>query len=260
MSQYETVNIERHGAVAVVSLNRPDVLNAFNSALIRDLLSAVEEVNQDDDIRVGILTGEGRAFSAGADLGETIPEGQTVIDQLTLGYKPILMGITDAPQPWISAVNGAAAGIGSAFAMNCDLTVMAENGYIYQAFTAIGLIPDGGACWHLSRTLGRKRAYELIVSGDKMYGQQCLDLGLCNRVVAADDLLSETLAWAQELAQKSPLSLRYAKAALNSAMTHSVADTISNEADLQHLCINSDDAKEGVIAFLQKRAPDWKGR
>jgi 2-(1,2-epoxy-1,2-dihydrophenyl)acetyl-CoA isomerase len=260
MSLYETVTVERHGAVAVVSLNRPDVLNAFNSALMRDLLSAVEEVNQDDSIRVGVLTGEGRAFSAGADLGETIPEGETVIDQLNLGYKPILMAITDAPQPWISAVNGAAAGIGSAFAMNCDLTVMADNGYIYQAFTAIGLIPDGGACWHLARTLGRKRAYELIVSGDKMYGQQCLDLGLCNRVVAADALLSDTLAWAQELAQKSPLSLRHAKAALNDAMTHSVADTISNEADLQHLCITSDDAKEGVIAFLQKRAPEWKGR
>ena len=99
MSQYETVTVERHGAVAVVSLNRPEVLNAFNSALMRDLLSAVEEVNQDDSIRVGVLTGEGRAFSAGADLGETIPEGETVIDQLNLGYKPILMAITDAPQP-----------------------------------------------------------------------------------------------------------------------------------------------------------------
>ena len=93
-----------------------------------------------------------------------------------------------------------------------------------------------------------------------MYGQQCLDLGLCNRVVAADALMSETLDWAQELAQKSPLSLRHAKAALNDAMIHGVADTISNEADLQHLCITSDDAKEGVIAFLQKRAPQWKGR
>ena len=167
MSQYESVNIERHGYVAVVSLNRPEVLNAFNSALMRDLLAAVEEVNKDDSIRVGVLTGEGRAFSAGADLGEAIPEGESVIDQLNLGYKPILMAITNSPQPWLSAVNGAAAGIGSAFAMNCDLTVMAENAYIYQAFTAIGLIPDGGACWHLARTVAASAPMNSSCPGTK---------------------------------------------------------------------------------------------
>ena len=259
MSQYETVIVERQGMVGIVSLNRPDVLNAFNSDLCRELLAAVEEINADENIRVAILTGVGRAFSAGADLGAFQDPGGSVIDQLNNEYKPILMAITNAPQPWVSAVNGAAAGIGSAFAMCCDLTVMAEDGYIYQAFAAIGLIPDGGATWHLAHTLGRKRAYELIVSGEKVRAQKCLDLGLCNRVVAADYLLEETLAWAQELADKAPLSLRYAKHALNDAMNHSVADTISNEAELQHLCITSKDCKEGVMAFVEKRAPNWKG-
>ncbi len=259
MSEYENVVVERHGQVAVVSLNRPDSLNAFNSAMLRDLLPAIAQVNDDDTIRVAILTGMGRAFSAGADLTEDMGPGFKVEDQLNGQYKPILMSLTNAPQPWISAVNGPAAGIGSAFAMVCDLSVMAEDAYLYQAFTAIGLVPDGGATWHLVHTLGRKRAYELIASGEKLRAQKCLDLGLCNRVVAAETLLESALEWAQELTAKAPLSLRYAKHALNSAMEESLADTISSEAKLQHLCITSQDAREGVVAFTEKRAPQWKG-
>jgi 2-(1,2-epoxy-1,2-dihydrophenyl)acetyl-CoA isomerase len=227
--------------------------------MLRDLLPAIKAVNDDESTRVAILTGAGRAFSAGADLTEDLGPGFTAEDQLNGEYKPILMSITDAPQPWISAVNGPAAGIGSAFAMACDLTVMAEDAYIYQAFAAIGLIPDGGATWHLVRTLGRKRAYELIVSGEKLRAQRCLELGLCNRVAGVETLLDEALEWAQELAAKAPLSLRYAKQALNGAMADSLADTISNEAKLQCLCISSEDFIEGVAAFKQKRAPRWKG-
>jgi 2-(1,2-epoxy-1,2-dihydrophenyl)acetyl-CoA isomerase len=262
MSDYETVLIDRHDNVAVVSLNRPDNLNSFNSALRRELLLAVREVNEDDSIRVVILTGAGRAFSAGADLAEIPSEGKTfrVEDQLNGEYKPILMEIHEAPKPWISAVNGACAGVGSAFGMACDLTVMAEGAFIYQAFAAISLVPDGGATWHLVRTLGRKRAYEIIVTGEKVPAQKCLDWGLCNRVVPADTLLEETLSWAREIATKAPLSLRYAKEALNSAIENTVDNTISAEARLQNICINSDDAKEGIAAFMQKRAPQWRGQ
>lgn len=262
MSDYETVLVERHDNVAVVSLNRPDALNSFNAALRRELLLAVREVNDDDSVRVVILTGAGRAFCAGADLAEVPSQGANfrVEDQLNGEYKPILLDISEAPKPWISAVNGAGAGIGSAFAMVCDLTVMAEDAYLYQAFAAISLIPDGGVTWHLVRTLGRKRAYEVIVTGEKVKAGKCLDWGLCNRVVPADKLLSETLAWAGELAGKAPLSLRYAKQALNDAIEDSMGDTISREARLQHLCVNSEDAKEGIAAFIEKRAPRWQGR
>jgi len=138
--------------------------------------------------------------------------------------------------------------------------VMAEDAFIYQAFAAISLIPDGGATWHLVRTLGRKRAYEVIVTGEKIRAEKCLQWGLCNRVVPADKLLEDTLAWAQEIAGKAPLSLRYAKQALNAAIEESVSDTISGEAKLQHICMGSEDAKEGVAAFLQKRKPEWQGR
>jgi len=262
MSEYSTVTVVRHGAVAVVSLNRPDQLNSFNAGLRGDLLKAVREVNNDDSIRAAILTGAGRAFCAGADLTETAtnPADFRVDDQLNLEYKPTLLEIMEAPQPWISAINGAAAGIGSAFAMACDLSVMAEDGYLYQAFTSISLVPDGGATWHLARTLGRKRAYELIVSGEKIRAQKCLDWGLCNRVVPSAELLEQTLAWAQELAGKAPLSLRYAKQALNQAMEDSLPDTISAEARLQSICIDSADAREGVAAFIEKRPPVWQGR
>lgn len=262
MSHYETVLVERHGAVAVVSLNRPDNLNSFNGPLRRELLLAVREVNEDDSVRVVILTGAGRVFSAGADLADIPGYDATfrVEDQLNGEYKPVLMAIHEAPKPWISAINGACAGVGSSFGMACDLTVMAEDAFFYQAFATISLVPDGGATWHLVRTLGRKRAYEVIVSGEKIRADKCLQWGLCNRVVPADKLLQETLAWAGEIAGKAPLSLRYAKQALNAAMEESVSDTISAEAKLQHICFTSADAQEGVAAFMQKRAPVWQGR
>ena len=174
-------------------------------------------------------------------------------------YKPGLLAVHNAPKPWISAVNGACAGIGSAYAMTCDLMVMAENAYIYQAFSAIGLVPDGGATWHLQRILGPKRAYEMIATGEKVKAEKCLQLGLCNRLSSATELVPSALSWARELAAKSPLALRHSKASLNFAAEASLADVISNEARLQHLCVDSDDAREGVLAFLEKRAPDWKG-
>lgn len=262
MRAFEAVQVERRGAVAVVTLNRPDTLNAFDGDLRRDILWAVREVNDDDSVRVAILMGAGRAFSAGANLAEqpADPARFRVEDQLNGEYKPVLLEISRAPQPWISAVNGAAAGIGSAFAMACDLTVMAEDAYLYQAFAAIGLVPDGGATWHLARTLGRKRAYEVMVTGERISAQKCLEWGLCNRVVPAGDLLAESLRWAEELATRAPLALRYTKQALNEAMEASLDETISREARLQHLCLGSEDAAEGATAFLEKRAPEWKGR
>ena len=262
MSNYNTVTIQRNKGVAVVTLNRPESLNAFNAELRHELRRAVREVNDDDSIRVVILTGAGRAFCAGADLAETAENPATfrVEDQLNGEYKPILLEMNSAPKPWIAAINGAAAGIGSAFAMNCDLVMMADDAYIYQAFAAIGLVPEGGATWHLVRTLGRHRAYEVIASGEKLRAQKCLDWGLCNRVVPADELSAQALDWAQQLAAKSPLALRYAKQVLNAATDISVGETISYEAKMQHLCVSSSDATEGVAAFIEKRAPRWQGK
>ncbi len=259
MSQYENLIVERDGPIAIVSFNRPKTLNAIEAGIRREMLLAFNEVNADDSVRVVILTGNGRAFCAGADLTEKNPEGFDVEVMLNTEYKDAMLAITHAPKPWISAVNGAAAGIGSAFAMNCDLTVMADNAYLYQAFAAISLIPDGGAHWHLVQTLGKKKAYELIALGEKLKAADCLALGLCNRVVPEAELMSAAKALATELAGKAPLSLRYAKEALHAATVQPLDETISNEARLQKICMNSEDAREGAVAFLQKRAPQFKG-
>ncbi len=259
-NRYENITLDRQGAITIVTFNRPATLNAIEAGIRREILLAANEVNEDDSVRAVILTGAGRAFCAGADLTEKPVDGVDVEDMLNLEYKPGLMAITESPKPWISAVNGAAAGIGSAYAMNCDLTVMAEDAYLYQAFAAISLIPDGGAHWHLVRTLGKKRAYELIALGEKLGAEKCLALGLCNRVVPADKLLEAAIDLAEQLVARAPLSLRYAKQALHAATNESLADSISTEARLQKICMASDDAREGAMAFLEKRSPDFKGQ
>ena len=262
MSDYEAVTVERHGPVALVTMNRPQALNAFDTALRRDILLAAREVNADDAIRVVVLTGAGRGFCAGADLLETPFDDPNwrVDDQLNNEYKPAILAISEAPKPWIAAVHGPAAGISSAFAMACDLVVMAEGAYIYQAFTAISLVPDGGATWQLVRNLGPKRAYEMIATGEKVGARQCLEWGLCNRVAPADSYLQDTMAWAEDLAAKAPLSLRYAKQIVAQATQASLAQTIADEAALQLICVRSEDAREGTSAFVEKRAPVWQGK
>lgn len=260
MNEYSAVTIERLGPVARVTMNRPNQLNAFNRDLRRDLLNAVREVNDDEAIRVCILTGAGRAFCAGADLTEQPSDNFRVDDQLNHEYKPTLLAITEADKPWISAINGPAAGIGSAFAMACDLSVIGEQAYLYQAFTAIGLVPDGGSTWLLARAVGRKRAYELMIEGTKIKGAQALELGLVNKVVADDQVQSAALEWANALAQKSPLSLSCTKEALAAAMECDFGTAISVEAELQRTCTSSDDAREGAMAFFERRDPVWTGR
>jgi len=258
MSDAQTVRYTAEDGVALITLHRPAVMNAFNGQMRRELLAAVRRAVDDEAVRAVVLTGEGRAFSAGADLADGAPT--LVQQQIDEEYKPVLMAIAGSPKPFISAVNGAAAGIGSSFAMVCDLTVMAENAYLYQAFMAIGLVPDGGATWQLVRQLGRKRAFELIVDGEKLGAARCLELGLANRVVPQERLLDESLGWARAIARKAPLALRYSKEAVYRAMDLDLADTISYEAKLQNLTFHSEDMREGVQAFFEKRPPVFKGR
>lgn len=258
MSDLETVRYERRGAVALLALNRPQASNSFNARMRADLLAAVERADRDAAVCAAVLTGEGRNFSAGHDLTE--PPAIPVERLIESEYQPPLLAISRSPKPWIAAVNGAAAGIGSSFAMACDLMVMADDAFLYQAFVAIGLIPDGGATWQLVRQLGRRRAFEMIVDGEKMSAERCVALGLANRAVPAGELLGSALGWAEALSRKAPLALRYSKEALYAALERNLEETIGYEARLQSVTATSEDATEGARAFLEKRAPVFRGR
>ena len=258
--EYAHILVENEGPIATLTLNEPKRLNSLDIPMCDEIRDAVSRISGDEAIRVAILTGAGRSFCAGANLRAGIGAHRSLVDHLDQDHRSVLMAIERSPKPWISAVNGACAGIGSAYAMNCDLTIMAEDAYLYQAFAAIGLIPDGGATWHLTNTLGRKRAYELIATGEKVPAARCLEWGLCNRVVPADRLLDEARDLARMLAERAPLSLRYAKEVVRTAANADLAATYDREAELQEICTRSADAREGAKAFLEKRTPEFVGR
>ncbi len=259
MTELETVDYSVRNQVATITLDRVEVRNAFNKALRQDLLSAVIRANDDCDVRVIILTGNGKSFSAGADLTEGHPDCSAQ-EHINRDYKPIIMAVSQSSKPYISAINGAAAGFGSALAMACDLSVMAQDGYLKQAFAVIGMVPDGGVSWQLVNVLGRKRAYEIIISGEKLPAKRCLAWGLVNRVVASGQLLEEATSWAEELAAMAPLATCYSKEALSFAQNNALDASISYEAKLQDITYKSEDLIEGATAFLEKRKPEFKGR
>lgn len=260
MTSRETIQYSVLNRVAKISLNRPGTMNAFNRTMRQELLSAIQQANEDPDVRIVVITGEGRGFSAGADLTENYHQHHENIEsQIKLEYKPFLMAIHDSPKLFIASIQGAAAGIGSALAMACDFCVMADNSYIYQAFSAIGLVADGGANWHLVNRLGYKRALEMIVQAEKMPADTCLQLGLVNKVVDSSKLEAETQQWAEALVGGSPLSQQHSKQILQQALHLSLSETIDLEAQRQNITITSQDAKEGAKAFFQKRKPMFVG-
>ncbi|MEK6788123.1 MAG: enoyl-CoA hydratase/isomerase family protein [Pseudomonadota bacterium] len=246
--------------VATITLNRPEARNAFSLAMREALAVAITEALADKEVRVVVLAAAGPIFSAGADFADLTVPNYLPQPQIEQEYKPLLLSIANSPKPFISAINGAAAGIGGAFAMVCDLSIMADNACIYMAFANLALVPDGGACWQLLHAMGRRRAFEAIVSGARISAQDCLSYGLANRVVPAAELAAAAQAWAEALALQAPLAMRFAKQALSRLQQTDLADAISFEAGLQNYCVRSEDAKEGVMAFMGKRKPEFKGQ
>ena len=193
---FDTLELIKENKVATIKLNRPELLNAVNEQLIWDLQKATDDVRDDQDIKVVIITGAGRAFSAGADLGEGESSWESSKDALMRGYKPIFVNIASMPKPVIASISGPAAGIGAAIAMSCDLRVMADNGYILSVFSNIALVPDGGLSWLLPKFMGYAKAYEYAIEAKKITANECLHYGIANKVVSIDELENKTMEWA----------------------------------------------------------------
>ena len=254
----EIVKYERRGATAVITLNRPESLNAFDTELRAAVCEAFEKASDDKEVRVVVFTGEGRSFSAGADLKAGID--RDVQEILETEYRPIQEAIASIPKPVIAAVPGSAAGIGLSMALHCDLMIMADNAFLLSPFTTISLVPDGGLNWLLVRQLGYRRAFQLSIESERISADRCVELGLANKMVPADELMDAALGWADTLSQRAPLSLAATKKVMRFAMDNEWGASYSLEAKYQGELLGSHDNEEGIKAFFEKRAPDFKGK
>ncbi|MGY2489807.1 enoyl-CoA hydratase/isomerase family protein [Cupriavidus necator] len=247
--------------VATLTLNRPDVLNAMNGDLMRELREGVERAAGDAGVRAVLITGAGRGFCAGADLAARGKDGIT--DSGTLlreRYHPIIMALRQMPKPVVTAVNGVAAGAGMSLALAGDVVLAARSASFLQAFSKIGLIPDAGSTYFVPRYAGEMRARALAILAEKIDAEEAQRIGLVWKVHADDALQDEAGKLARHLATMPTMAYGMIKEALNQSFDNDLAAQLEVEATLQSRASRSDDCKEGVAAFMEKRKPQFKGR
>jgi 2-(1,2-epoxy-1,2-dihydrophenyl)acetyl-CoA isomerase len=254
-----THRLEHEGAVATVTLDRPDALNALTRASRLALVRDLRALSSDTAVRSVVLTGAGRAFCAGQDLRE--PDALADVDvMIRETYIPLVEVITGMPKPVIAAVNGAAAGAGLSLALACDLRYLAEDAVLMMAFSNIGLVPDCGGSWLLPRAVGYARAFELAATGRRVAAAEALELGLVQRVLPSDEVLPAAQELAGQLAARPTVALGWTKRLLRTAEQGGLADAMELEAQLQASAVETHDHAEGVAAFLEKREPRFEGR
>jgi 2-(1,2-epoxy-1,2-dihydrophenyl)acetyl-CoA isomerase len=256
---YEKLLFAVEHGVATLTLNRPDKLNSFDRQLSLEVIHALDACATDASVRAVLITGAGRAFSAGQDLAEAIAPGTRIEDILTTQYNPIVRRIRDLKKPVIAAVNGVAAGAGANIAFACDLTLAAESANFIQSFINIGLIPDSGGTFTLPRLVGMQRAFGQMVLAPKVSAKEAEVQGMIWRSVADADLMKEAVALAQKLAVMPTKAIALTKEALNRSLTMSLSEQLDVENELQTIAGRSHDYNEGVQAFLEKRKPNYEG-
>jgi len=259
-----TIQVSREGGIARLTLNRPDKLNAFTRAMHAELREALTTAGADPDCRVVVLTGAGRAFSAGQDLADTgLAGGGGALDAgkaLEEAYNPLIKLITTLEKPVIAAVNGIAAGAGANIALACDLVFAARSASFLQAFARIGLIPDAGGTWVLPRLVGPVRARGLAMLAEPLTAEKAEAWGLIWKCVDDDKLEAEVAAVAAKLATAATYGVALAKRALAASSTNTLAQQLDLERDLQRLAGDSPDCREGIAAFLEKRPAKFTGK
>jgi 2-(1,2-epoxy-1,2-dihydrophenyl)acetyl-CoA isomerase len=257
---YDMIRSERRGDVLVLTLNRPERLNAAPTEMFDELRDAIGAL---DGARAVLVAGEGRAFCSGADIASgalgTENPGETTHKALTDHYNPAIAAFADLAVPMVSAVRGAVAGIGCSLALAADFCVASETAYFLQAFVNIGLVPDGGASWMLPRLIGKARATEMMLLGERVPAAKALDWGMIHKVVADDALEAEAFALAERLAAGPTVALGLIRRGLGYALEVDYATAMQREAENQRTARGSADSMEGGMAFLQKRKPAFRG-
>lgn len=259
------VEIENVGGVRVITFQRPEVLNAFNDELGLAVLHAVEEASADDGVRCIVLTGSGRAFSSGEDLAALAGvylSGQppTLGDPLTARYNPLVRAIVHAPKPVVAAINGVAAGAGSSVAFACDFRIAVDSAKFVLAFVKVGLVPDSGGLWFLSRMIGTARAWRLAASGAPLSAAEAMELGILDACVPAEGFGSAWMEFATMLAEGPTQAFAEMKKLMYSASSATIDEQLDREVGAQATAGATEDHLEGVQAFLEKRQPNFKGR
>jgi 2-(1,2-epoxy-1,2-dihydrophenyl)acetyl-CoA isomerase len=254
------LRVEIADAVATITLDRPDALNALTVPLKEELLAALAAVAADDGVRAVVLTGAGRAFCAGQDLRERLePDAPPLEAEIRLRYNPLVRAMRGLPKPIVGAINGIAAGAGASLAFACDIRIAAESATFLLAFGRVGLIPDSGATWLLPRLVGWAKALELALTNEPLSAVDAERFGLVARVVPGDALAAEAHAIATRLGAGAPRALALTKAALEASWDASLEDQLETEAVLQGEAGATADHAEGIAAFLERRPPRFTG-
>lgn len=260
MAEYETILTEKKGDVLVVTLNRPERLNAASIQLADDLTAALYDL---DGARCVLLTGAGRAFCSGADLqarGTSSPVGGGSHHALMNHYNPLMSQILRLPVPVVTAVNGPAAGVGCSMGLAGDFVLAGKSAYFLQAFVNIGLVPDGGSTWLLTKTIGKARATQMMMLGERVSADQAESWGLIYKAVDDAALMDEALALATRLAAAPTVALSTMRRNIMIALDGTLDETFRAEAEGQRIAGASQDAREGGLSFLEKRKPVFKGQ
>lgn len=259
--EFQHLKFESVKGIATITLNRPEVYNALNDKITYELQDALRAVSKDDAVRVVVLAGAGKAFCSGQDLKAVAgEEKRSFMDSLHKRYNPIIMAMRSLPKPIICRLNGVAAGAGCSLALACDMIIASEEATLIEVFINIGLVPDSGSSYFLPRLVGMAKAFELCSMGSKVKANEALQLGLVSRVVPADQLDATVKEFADHFAQAPTKSIGLIKRMLEKSATANLNEMLEYEAYCQEIAGTSNDYKEGVAAFLEKRKAVFIGK